>query len=150
MLDFDLLKDCYGCGACVNVCPRGAVHMTQAADGSYIPEIDEARCIGCGRCDRVCIHQHADKIIRRWARKAAMRRISWIRRRAKRRHPVACSSRWRRKCCGRVAMCAAACGMNRWTRCTSSPISWKMLSGCAVPSMCKATSAIAWRRFVAC
>ena len=27
MLDFDLLKDCYGCGACVNVCPRGAVHM---------------------------------------------------------------------------------------------------------------------------
>ena len=50
MLDFDLLKDCYGCGACVNVCPRGAVHMTQAADGSYIPEIDEARCIGCGRC----------------------------------------------------------------------------------------------------
>lgn len=78
MLDFDLLKDCYGCGACVNVCPRGAVHMTQAADGSYIPEIDEARCIGCGRCDRVCIHQHADKIIRRWARKAAMRRISWI------------------------------------------------------------------------
>ena len=57
MLDFDLLKDCYGCGACVNVCPRGAVHMTQAADGSYIPEIDEARCIGCGRCDRVCIHQ---------------------------------------------------------------------------------------------
>ena len=54
MLDFDLLKDCYGCGACVNVCPRGAVHMTQAADGSYIPEIDEARCIGCGRCDRVC------------------------------------------------------------------------------------------------
>ena len=37
MLDFDLLKDCYGCGACVNVCPRGAVHMTQAADGSYLP-----------------------------------------------------------------------------------------------------------------
>ena len=51
MLDFDLLKDCYGCGACVNVCPRGAVHMTQATDA----------CIGCGRCDRVCIHQHADK-----------------------------------------------------------------------------------------
>ena len=54
MLDFDLLKDCYGCGACVNVCPRGAVHMTQAADGSYIPEIDEARCIGCGRCYIAC------------------------------------------------------------------------------------------------
>ena len=162
MLDFDLLKDCYGCGACVNVCPRGAVHMTQAADGSYIPEIDEARCIGCGRCtDEGCVFTDdgatacasistRTKIIRRWARKAAMRRISWIHRRAKRRHPGACSSRWRRKCCGRAAMCAAACGMSRWTRCTSSPISWKMLSGCAVPSMCRATSAIAWRRFVAC
>ena len=54
MLDFDLLKDCYGCGACVNVCPRGAVHMTQAADGSYIPEIDEARCIGCTLCSKKC------------------------------------------------------------------------------------------------
>ena len=54
MLDFDLLKDCYGCGACVNVCPRGAAHMTQAADGSYIPEIDEARCIGCGKCEQHC------------------------------------------------------------------------------------------------
>ena len=54
MLDFDLLKDCYGCGACVNVCPRGAVHMPQAADGSYIPEIDEARCIGCGKCEKLC------------------------------------------------------------------------------------------------
>ena len=69
MLDFDLLKDCYGCGACVNVCPRGAVHMTQAADGSYIPEIDEARCIGCGKCAKECpravisIHDRLNPIV---------------------------------------------------------------------------------------
>lgn len=37
MLDFDLLKECYGCGACVNVCPRGAVHMTQAAGWQLHP-----------------------------------------------------------------------------------------------------------------
>ena len=65
MLDFDLLKDCYGCGACVNVCPRGAVHMTQAADGSYIPEIDEARCIGCGKCALSCPVNGIDIVGRR-------------------------------------------------------------------------------------
>ena len=59
MLDFELLKYCYGCTACVNACSRGAIRMIQAVDGSYVPQIDRNLCIGCGKCDRVCIHQHA-------------------------------------------------------------------------------------------
>lgn len=61
MLDFDFITFCYGCGACVNACPRTAIQMIQAADGSYIPEIDDRKCIQCGKCDRVCIHLNSDK-----------------------------------------------------------------------------------------
>lgn len=48
MLDFDLRDFCYGCGACVNACPRTAIRLVQAEDGSYIPEIDGGKCIRCG------------------------------------------------------------------------------------------------------
>lgn len=61
MLDFDLLSFCYGCGACVNACPRTAIRLVQAEDGSYIPKIDEGKCSQCGKCDRVCIHLHSDR-----------------------------------------------------------------------------------------
>ena len=61
MLDFDLRDFCYGCGACVNACPRTAIRLVQAEDGSYIPEIDGRKCIQCGKCDRVCIHLHSDR-----------------------------------------------------------------------------------------
>ena len=61
MLDFELMKYCYGCGACVNACPRSAIQMVQTTDGSCIPKIDQAQCINCGKCDQVCIHQHTDR-----------------------------------------------------------------------------------------
>ena len=61
MLDFDLRDFCYGCGACVNACPRTAIRLVQAEDGSYIPEIDGGKCIRCGKCDRVCIHLNSSK-----------------------------------------------------------------------------------------
>ena len=61
MLDFGLRDFCYGCGACVNACPRTAIRLVQAEDGSYIPEIDEGKCIQCGKCDRICIHLNSSK-----------------------------------------------------------------------------------------
>lgn len=61
MLDFDLRDFCYGCGACVNACPRTAIRLVQAEDGSYIPEIDGGKCIRCGKCDRVCIYLNSSK-----------------------------------------------------------------------------------------
>ena len=61
MLDFDLRDFCYGCGACVNACPRTAIRLVQAEDDSYIPEIDGGKCIRCGKCDRVCIYLNSSK-----------------------------------------------------------------------------------------
>lgn len=61
MLDFELPTFCYGCGACANACPQMAIQLVQAEDGSYVPKIDQKKCIQCGKCDRVCIHLHSDR-----------------------------------------------------------------------------------------
>lgn len=40
---------CGYCGACVGVCPRGALELVE----TWI-EVDESICIVCGICDRIC------------------------------------------------------------------------------------------------
>lgn len=47
-------KDCTGCCACMNACPKGAVKMTEDKEGFPYPEIDESLCIGCSKCLLVC------------------------------------------------------------------------------------------------
>ena len=41
---------CLGCGACVGVCPQGAI--TTNANGKSV--VDTNKCIGCGACAGVC------------------------------------------------------------------------------------------------
>lgn len=47
-------KDCCGCGACMNACPKDAVKMTEDREGFEYPEIDGELCIGCRKCVSVC------------------------------------------------------------------------------------------------
>lgn len=51
-------KDCTGCCACMNVCPKGAVKMKEDSEGFPYPEIDESLCIGCSKCLSVCVCAH--------------------------------------------------------------------------------------------
>jgi coenzyme F420-reducing hydrogenase beta subunit len=48
-------KDCCGCGACVNCCPKGAISMREDEAGFIFPEVNEELCISCGKCKRVCV-----------------------------------------------------------------------------------------------
>jgi len=48
-------KDCCGCGACVNICAKGAITMKEDAAGFIFPEVDESLCVSCGRCVDVCV-----------------------------------------------------------------------------------------------
>ena len=48
-------KDCCGCGACVNTCPKNAITMKEDEAGFIFPEVDEALCVSCGKCKEVCI-----------------------------------------------------------------------------------------------
>lgn len=53
----DLVKDsysCCGCGACMNVCPKGAIEMREDSAGFKFPHIDTSKCIECGLCLKVC------------------------------------------------------------------------------------------------
>ncbi len=45
---------CTGCGACVSVCPRGAIGLVERNGYFLFPEIDSAKCNHCGLCLRTC------------------------------------------------------------------------------------------------
>ncbi|MGJ8454516.1 polysaccharide pyruvyl transferase family protein [Pseudothermotoga sp. U03pept] len=48
------VHDCYGCFACYNVCPHGAVEMVFNEEGFYFPKVDNDLCTKCGLCVQVC------------------------------------------------------------------------------------------------
>ncbi|MFM8320618.1 MAG: glycyl-radical enzyme activating protein [Chloroflexota bacterium] len=45
---------CFGCGACIDVCPQGAVAPGSARAGVYIPLTDREKCSLCGECCAAC------------------------------------------------------------------------------------------------
>ena len=45
---------CSSCGACANICARGAITMQLDKEGFYRPIIDESICSKCGTCERAC------------------------------------------------------------------------------------------------
>ena len=47
-------KDCSGCTACVNACPKQCITMKPDEEGFLYPEIDKSACIECGLCEKVC------------------------------------------------------------------------------------------------
>jgi len=46
-------NNCTGCGACLEVCPSGAIEM----EGPCLPRIRRDRCIDCFRCAQACPEQ---------------------------------------------------------------------------------------------
>ena len=50
------LKDneCTGCGACMNICPVGAITMCENSEGFLYPQVDEEKCTNCGLCKKTC------------------------------------------------------------------------------------------------
>lgn len=49
---------CSGCGACLDVCPKGAISMQTDTEGFWYPKVDENLCINCSLCDKVCPVEH--------------------------------------------------------------------------------------------
>lgn len=49
------MTDCYGCFACRDICPKGAITMEKDAEGFYYPKTDYDLCVKCGLCEKHCI-----------------------------------------------------------------------------------------------
>ena len=45
---------CTGCGACSNICPKGAIKMVEDDCGFKYPIIDKELCVDCGLCKSTC------------------------------------------------------------------------------------------------
>ncbi|MGN0452381.1 MAG: Coenzyme F420 hydrogenase/dehydrogenase, beta subunit C-terminal domain [Ruminococcus sp.] len=47
-------KKCFGCYACANICPCGAIQLKENSDGAPVPAIQKDKCINCHACEKVC------------------------------------------------------------------------------------------------
>lgn len=56
------IKDCTGCQACVNACPKSAISMKADSLGFLYPQIDSQKCVSCGLCEKSCpiLHKRKD------------------------------------------------------------------------------------------
>ncbi len=53
-------KDCCGCGACANICPKRCIAMKADEEGFLYPKVMADGCIKCGACEKVCPVLHSE------------------------------------------------------------------------------------------
>ena len=51
-----ILKNCVGCGVCVDICPTHAIPYSLIGFFSSLAKISEKKCKGCGECVQICPH----------------------------------------------------------------------------------------------
>ncbi len=49
------MNQCYGCGACENACPVGAITLRYNDEGFLHANVDDDKCVNCMKCKNVCI-----------------------------------------------------------------------------------------------
>ena len=54
MIEITDKKDCCGCWACENVCPKSCISMVEDEEGFRYPQVDKDVCIDCHLCEKVC------------------------------------------------------------------------------------------------
>lgn len=54
MIHMEKKKDCCGCHACTQICPKHCITMRADAEGFLYPQVDATACIHCGACEKVC------------------------------------------------------------------------------------------------
>lgn len=54
MIEIKEKKDCCGCYACVQICPRHCIVMAADKEGFEYPIVNVETCINCNLCNKVC------------------------------------------------------------------------------------------------
>lgn len=62
MIKITQKRDCCGCNACGDICPRSAITYQTDNEGFWYPDIDSSKCIDCGLCNKVCPIENNGKI----------------------------------------------------------------------------------------
>lgn len=57
-LDDKNKEKCYGCEACTQVCPKGALTMEEDEEGFRYPTLDSSLCIDCYLCHKACPYEN--------------------------------------------------------------------------------------------
>lgn len=54
MVNIQNNKDCCGCEACSQICPKACIEMRTDNEGFLYPHVDFSQCINCNLCEKVC------------------------------------------------------------------------------------------------
>lgn len=63
MLICDIDK-CTGCFACMNICSKQAITVSQDENKCNVPLVDKDKCISCGLCQKICPINKTPELIR--------------------------------------------------------------------------------------
>lgn len=58
MINIKNKKNCSGCHACANICPKKCITMKSDEEGFLYPSVDKDACVNCGLCEKVCHNIH--------------------------------------------------------------------------------------------
>lgn len=56
-------KDCCGCSACQQICPKECISMATDEEGFLYPNANKDACISCGLCQKVCPMLHKNMAV---------------------------------------------------------------------------------------
>jgi len=62
MIDIKDKKDCCGCNACYDICPKDAISLEVDIEGFWYPKVDPKKCIDCHLCEKTCPQLHVDEL----------------------------------------------------------------------------------------
>lgn len=54
MIEIKNKKDCCGCSACAQICPKECIVMESDKEGFLYPKVNVIKCINCHKCETVC------------------------------------------------------------------------------------------------
>lgn len=54
MIEISDKKNCTGCCACVDICPKAAISLETDIEGFWYPKVDNSLCVNCGLCNKIC------------------------------------------------------------------------------------------------
>lgn len=61
MISINDKKDCCGCSACVQTCPKHCIKLAEDPEGFLYPSVDNNVCVKCGKCESVCPMLHSNE-----------------------------------------------------------------------------------------